>query len=262
MTKLQMLVSTGHCLEMTGAADRELMSPLPRPRQTSPDYELMHSDQRDSSLTCRLLWPISGSLISFSSTNPHPQVLVSCQGSEGIELQALRLYVSLGDVLILIRHIIIFFDSADSGKLGKNHNKTFLIEGNFPVAGDEFNHLRSIVTRNASVEIELQNTLLATSFPIIVLFPKLVPIGLVSYGANALLGTKPISLQSQLLFPGYLNDRSISGTGLALCCDTVKGMSTIFNLIDSWEGDSLVNLSQLNLNFVQNLTQLNPKVKR
>eukprot|EP01041_Mallomonas_annulata_P003963 gene3963-7900_t len=60
-----------------------------------------------------------------------------------------------------------------------------------------------------------------------------------AYSFNPMLGSKPISMESQLQLATYLNMRSLSGIGVTICCDTYRGIQTVSNLIKHWNGNYL-----------------------
>eukprot|EP01036_Dinobryon_divergens_P022046 gene22046-30280_t len=74
----------------------------------------------------------------------------------------------------------------------------------------------------------------------IVLVESLLPNSETAYAKNLLLGLKQLSLESQLFFADYLNDRKIVGSiGVAVCCDTSMGVRVVDRLIRVWSGDAL-----------------------
>ena len=64
--------------------------------------------------------------------------------------------------------------------------------------------------------------------------------GQTAYSHNPFLGQKPLSLESQLQLPMFLNVRpSVYKTGIVLCCDTARGVLVVSNLIKQWRGGFL-----------------------
>lgn len=65
--------------------------------------------------------------------------------------------------------------------------------------------------------------------------------GSTTYSWNPLTGSKPLAFASQLHLGHYLNERgSIGGTAAVVCCDTLKGVQVVKNLIRQWQGDFLL----------------------
>ena len=79
-----------------------------------------------------------------------------------------------------------------------------------------------------------------TQSPIKLVINQLLPIGLVNYQGNLLLGATPLALASQIYLSGILNDRNLVRSGLIMCCDTSKGISTVHRIINDWEGEVLI----------------------
>ena len=98
--------------------------------------------------------------------------------------------------------------------------------------------MKSKITVKVKLVTEVEYFVTQSSIKTVV--NQLLSPGLVNYQANLLLGTTPLSLASQLHLPGILNDRHQVGIGLMLCCDTNKGVLTIYNLIDTWVGETLI----------------------
>ena len=96
---------------------------------------------------------------------------------------------------------------------------------------------------NISLELILYNEIkLKKYFIVQVFYTPLLPSGLTKYSINPLFGIKPISLQSQLLLPTYLNNWKLNGIGLVVCCETYKGIEVVQNLLTQWDGNILIIL--------------------
>jgi hypothetical protein len=64
---------------------------------------------------------------------------------------------------------------------------------------------------------------------------SVAPSGHYSYSVNQLLGQKPVALASQTQLVNALNDRALKGTGVMICCDTLKGLRTVRNVVTTYE---------------------------
>jgi hypothetical protein len=63
----------------------------------------------------------------------------------------------------------------------------------------------------------------------------LQPSGVYSYTLNQLLGPKPVALSTQAQFVRVLNERKLHGTGVAICCDTLRGLQTVKQIALGYE---------------------------
>ena len=108
--------------------------------------------------------------------------------------------------------------------------------------------------------------MIAAEVDMTIVVDSMSPRGITVYGTNAMLGSKPLMLKSQLLLPEFLNIRVLQqqqslptpqqqeggggegrrrnqeGHGVAVCCDTNKGIDVIKRLVSAWEGTSLLVL--------------------
>ena len=100
------------------------------------------------------------------------------------------------------------------------------------------NHIRPSRRESGSTENVVQ--VMKTSVELAVSVLDMLPSGLLSYSDNLLLSLKPVALESQLSLPRHLNSFKLSGLGVAMCCDTVKGLETVRRLVHHWKGDALV----------------------
>ena len=68
---------------------------------------------------------------------------------------------------------------------------------------------------------------------------SLVSRGITVYAPNPLLGSKSLTLRSQIYLHHFLHAHNLAGTGAVLCCNTYRGLTVVENLIASWQGDFL-----------------------
>lgn len=95
-------------------------------------------------------------------------------------------------------------------------------------------HLHTVVSSvDGAHRLEIQSTFTVVE-------DELVPPGQVHYSSNLMLSSKSLALESQLRLPEFLNSRVLRGTGVAVCCETHKGVTAVKRLMESWRGEHLL----------------------